>query len=156
MKPARKRDTESENARLVYTSDAVPGIRRKTTAQGFIYLRPDGTKVAERGELERIAKLAVPPAYADVWICTDPRGHLQATGRDARGRKQYRYHAQWRFVRDRENSGVVRAVLSPRTTARDIRRGTPRERSYDAISVLDATQVRIGNECARARTAATV
>ena len=87
-------------ARLHYVSDAKPGISRRPAKEGFDYFLPDGTKITDEEELARIRKLAVPPAYTDVWICRDPKGHIQAVGRDARGRKQYRYHARWRDVRD--------------------------------------------------------
>ena len=84
---------------LVYVTDTQPGIRRLRRGKGFGYRSVDGEAIADRDELQRIRALAIPPAYADVWICANPRGHLQATGRDARGRKQYRYHAQWSAVR---------------------------------------------------------
>jgi DNA topoisomerase I len=77
---------------LIYVSDREPGIRRIRRGRGFVYRHLKGRMVANRRVLDRIRKLAIPPAYRDVWICVDPRGHLQATGRDARGRKQYRYH----------------------------------------------------------------
>src|SRR5688572_5779278 len=87
-------------AGLRYVADSVPGIWRRKWRSGFRYVAPDGHIVRRAAELERIRRLAVPPAWSDVWICTYPRGHLQATGRDARGRKQYRYHAEWRVGRD--------------------------------------------------------
>src|ERR1700741_5272037 len=85
---------------LVYVNDTKPGIRREKRGDQFIYLLPDGTPLRDEDEIARIRKLAIPPAYTEVWICTNPRGHLQATGRDARGRKQYRYHPEWRIARD--------------------------------------------------------
>ena len=87
-------------AGLRYTTDTKPGIRRVRTGKGFKYIGPDGRMVRAADELARIRSLVIPPAWVDVWICLDPRGHLQATGRDARGRKQYRYHPEWRAVRD--------------------------------------------------------
>jgi len=81
-------------AGLVYVSDGQPGIRRLRRAKRFAYVGPDNRTLTDPAELRRIAQLAIPPAYTDVWICSNPRGHIQATGRDARGRKQYRYHAQ--------------------------------------------------------------
>jgi len=90
----------ADEAGLLYVSDTEPGIRRQRAGKGFRYLTPENEPLASGRELQRIAKLAIPPAYRDVWICTKARGHLQATGRDARGRKQYRYHADWRQVRD--------------------------------------------------------
>ena len=85
---------------LLYVADSDPGIRRRRVGKGFAYTGPDGRAIKEPRTLERIRKLAIPPAYTDVWICTHERGHLQATGRDARGRKQYRYHPEWRSTRD--------------------------------------------------------
>lgn len=80
---------------LNYIDAGTPGIRRARRGERFVYLDPDGRRIRDREEIARIARLAIPPAYVDVWICADPRGHLQATGRDARGRKQYRYHPAW-------------------------------------------------------------
>src|SRR5687768_13403521 len=91
-------------AGLVYVADTQPGIRRRRVGKGFQYLAPNGRKVAEP-QVERIRKLAIPPAYTQVWICPHPRGHLQATGRDARQRKQYRYHPEWRATRDVDKFG---------------------------------------------------
>src|SRR3984893_16588817 len=88
-------------AGLVYVSDAEPGIRRLRAGKGFRYLTPENRRLAAAKELKRIASLAIPPAYRDVWISVQERGHLQATGRDARGRKQYRYHPEWRQGRGR-------------------------------------------------------
>src|ERR1700684_3068482 len=83
-------------AGLIYVSDAEPGIRRLRAGKGFRYLTPETRRLAAAKALKRIASLAIPPAYRDVWISVEARGHLQATGRDARGRKQYRYHPEWR------------------------------------------------------------
>ena len=90
----------AEAAGLVYVSDEERGIRREKKGDGWEYYKANGEPVTDDKTLERIRKLAVPPAYTDVWICTRANGHLQATGRDARGRKQYRYHAQFREVRE--------------------------------------------------------
>src|ERR1700685_3188765 len=87
-------------AGLHYTTDAMPGIRRVKHGNGFSYSAPGGSTSADRSEIARIKALAVPPAYTDVWISPLRNGHLQATGRDARGRKQYRYHKRWRAIRD--------------------------------------------------------
>src|SRR5205823_2497971 len=87
-------------AGLRYVADDRPGYRREMGALGFRYRRADGRLLKSPSELKRIRALAIPPAWKDVWICPDPRGHLQATGRDARGRKQYRYHPNWRATRD--------------------------------------------------------
>src|SRR5690606_28068727 len=82
-------------AGLRHVCDAGPGLRRRGAGGGFAYLDPEGRALRDEATLARIRALAIPPAWTDVWICPDPRGHLQASGRDARGRKQYRYHPQW-------------------------------------------------------------
>ncbi len=87
-------------AGLRYTTDTLPGIKRVKRGKSFAYLAADGKPIADKNEIARIKSLAIPPAYSDVWICPLANGHLQATGRDARGRKQYRYHQRWRAVRD--------------------------------------------------------
>jgi DNA topoisomerase IB len=137
---------------LIYVTDALPGLRRIRRDGGFEYLFPDGTRVTDPAELERIARLAIPPAYEDVWICADACGHLQATGRDARGRKQYRYHTEWRRLRDREKFERMPAFGEglPRLRQRLRRdlalRGLPREKVLAVVvSLLDATRARIGN-----------
>ena len=137
---------------LVYVCDSDPGIRRLRRGKRFAYLRPDNKPVADAATLERIAKLAIPPAYEDVWICTDELGHLQATGRDARRRKQYRYHADWRVLRD---SAKFQRMVEfgdalpklRRRVRRDLARdGLPREKVLAAmVSLLDATWIRVGN-----------
>jgi len=139
-------------AGLVYVTDSVPGIRRVRNDDGFIYRMPNGRRVTDEKELARIAHLAIPPAYENVWICIDPRGHLQATGRDARGRKQYRYHPEWRVFRDgakfdRMTSFGAALPRLRRRLRRDLaREGLPREKVLAVIvSILDATRVRIGN-----------
>src|SRR5689334_4857733 len=95
----------AQAAGLRYGSDASPGIRRRRSGRGFSYVGPDGRTVRDKTTLARIRSLAIPPAYTDVWICPIPNGHLQATGRDARRRKQYRYHTKWREVRDETKFG---------------------------------------------------
>src|SRR6266540_824767 len=87
-------------AGLRYSSDRQPGIRRRRSGRGFTYLDPEGTTIRQPEMLARIRSLAIPPAWTDVWICRWPNGHLQATGRDARRRKQHRYHPRWRTTRD--------------------------------------------------------
>ena len=147
---------------LVYVSDQARGIRRvpvsarkkgrKTAPPSFRYVGPSGRRIRDARTLARIASLAIPPAYEDVWICTNPRGHLQATGRDARGRKQYRYHPDWTRARGdhkhtrmrsfgkalgRLRAGVRRDLALP---------GLPREKVLAlVVKLLDATQVRVGN-----------
>jgi DNA topoisomerase I len=142
----------AESVGLVYVSDSAAGLRRERDGKAFKYFTPDDRQVKEAGELSRIAKLAIPPAYENVWICMDEHGHLQATGRDARGRKQYRYHPKWRTVRDDAKFGrmVTFAESLPRlrrTLARDLARpGLPREKVLAVVvSILDATRVRVGN-----------
>src|SRR5919205_1941464 len=90
------RSNPASEAGLHYVTDDRPGIRRQMRSLGFRYTRPDGRPVRSPADLKRIRALAIPPAWKDVWICPDPKGHVQATGRDARRRKQYRYHAGWR------------------------------------------------------------
>jgi DNA topoisomerase-1 len=85
-------------AGLRYVTDRLPGIRRLRSGKGFRYIRPNGAAVRDPAELRRMRELAIPPAWRDVWICPFDDGHLQAVGRDARGRKQYRYHADWRAI----------------------------------------------------------
>jgi DNA topoisomerase-1 len=144
---------ELQAAHLTYVSDLDPGIRRRKAGHGFNYLDPEGRPVTAEPALDRIRKLAIPPAWTDVWIAPTERGHIQATGRDARGRKQYRYHARWRAVRDR---GKYERLIAfgralPRLrkqVERDLaRRGLPREKVLAAvIRVMEITLIRIGNE----------
>jgi DNA topoisomerase I len=101
----------AESAGLRYISDARPGIRRKKAGTGFTYTRADGSRLSEADALKRIKALAIPPAWTDVWICPFADGHIQATGRDAKGRKQYRYHAVFREVR--ESTKYEHVSLSP-------------------------------------------
>ena len=140
-------------AHLTYVSDLDPGIRRRKAGHGFDYLDPSGEPLRDEATLERIRKLAIPPAWTDVWICPSPRGHIQATGRDARRRKQYRYHARWREARDTHKYDRLidfgRAL--PRLRARvekDLAlRGLPRDKVLAAvIRVMEITLIRVGNE----------
>src|ERR671926_1481277 len=124
----------AESAGLVYVSDEEPGIRRRRAGKGFTYKRPDGRAIRDAATLARIRSLAIPPAWTDVWICPDPNGHIQATGRDAKGRKQYRYHPRWREVRDSTKFEHIldfaRALpdIRARITADMGRRGLSREK----------------------------
>ena len=145
--------TVAEAAGLTYVSDSEPGILRRRQATGFEYVATDGTTVTDEVELARIRALAVPPAYEDVWICANLRGQLQATGRDARRRKQYRYHPEWRRVRD--GAKFDRMVEFGETLPRLRRRlrrdlalpGLPRDMVLAVVvGLLDATRIRIGNE----------
>jgi DNA topoisomerase-1 len=137
---------------LVYVSDTEPGIRRRRRGAGFSYLMA-GEPVRDADTLERIRTLAIPPAWTDVWICTDPQGHLQATGRDDRGRKQYRYHSGWTATREEAKFSTLpefaRALPGLRKQV-DLdlkRRGMPRERVIASIVwLLDNTLIRIGND----------
>jgi DNA topoisomerase I len=90
----------AESAGLRYVSDNRPGIRRRKSGKGFSYTRADGSRLTEADVLGRIKSLAIPPAWTDVWICPSANGHIQAMGRDVKGRKQYRYHARFREVRE--------------------------------------------------------
>ena len=94
-------------AHLRYVSDHRPGISRMRRDDGWEFIDTDGSVITDPNDIARIKKLATPPAFASVWICRDPRGHLQAVGRDARGRKQYRYHPKWREVRDEAKYGKM-------------------------------------------------
>ena len=139
--------------RLRRSDCAAPGIKRRGRGRGFEYLDPDGQRVDDPETLERIAELAVPPAWRDVWICLDPFGHLQATGIDDAGRKQYRYHDQWRARRDREKFGsmVEFGHALPklrRRVRRDLRRDAlDRARVLAcATRLLDLGFFRIGSE----------
>ena len=156
--PATPSETTAEAAAmaaaagLIYVTDAEPGIRRRRKNGRFVYTKPGGTALADAAELKRIASLAIPPAYEDVWICVKARGHLQATGRDARKRKQYRYHAEWRVKRDgaKFERMVQFGEALPRLRLRlrrDLGRpGLPREKVLAVVvSLLDATLIRIGN-----------
>ncbi len=140
-------------AGLRYVSDQSPGLRRKRVGKGFIYLDSGGRTLRDAETIGRIKRLAVPPAWTDVWICPDPRGHLQATGRDVRGRKQYRYHARWREVRDavKYDRMLAFAESLPRIrehTDRDLERpDLPREKVLATIvRLLEDTRIRIGND----------
>ena len=123
VKSARPVDPmqSAEIAGLKYVNDVtMPGIRRIGRKNRVGYVAPNGRSIGNPAELQRIRSLAIPPAWTDVWICPDPRGHLQATGRDARGRKQYRYHPKWREVRDEVKYGrlIAFAQALPRIRAR--------------------------------------
>jgi len=140
-------------ARLKRADCSGPGIRRRRRGKGFEYLDDDGRRVTEPSVLERIRELAIPPAWEDVWICPWPMGHIQATGADAAGRKQYRYHDKWRERRDAQKfeEMIDFASALPRLrerVAKDVRRrGMPRERVLAAaMRLLDRGFFRIGSE----------
>lgn len=138
---------------LLYVSDAEPGIRRRRVGKGFGYLGPDGRAIKDAKVLARIRQLAIPPAYTDVWICTQDRGHLQATGRDARGRKQYRYHPAWRSTRD---DGKFTRMIEFGQRLPKLRRRLKRDLALPelpkdkvlavVVTLLNETLIRVGNE----------
>ena len=140
-------------AGLRYVNDAMPGIRRVVRGGGFSYLDAGGKPVRDEETLARIRTLAVPPAWIDVWICATERGHLQATGRDARGRKQYRYHAKWRKIRDEAkyermvDFGEALPALRKKVLADMALPGLPREKVVaTVVRLLDKTLIRVGND----------
>ncbi|HSK10428.1 MAG TPA: DNA topoisomerase IB [Vicinamibacterales bacterium] len=140
-------------AGLRYVSDSRPGITRERRDDTFVYLRPNGDPVTDERDLERIRKLAIPPAWTEVWICPYPNGHLQATGRDAKRRKQYRYHPRWRNVRDetKYNRMVAFAEALPGIRARvdeDLQlKGLPRRKVLaTVVRLLETTFIRVGNQ----------
>ncbi len=143
----------AEAAGLRYVMDTVPGISRRKAGTGFSYRGADGKLIRDAATLKRIRALAIPPAYTAVWICADPRGHIQATGRDARGRKQYRYHPKWRSVRDETKFGRMLAfsealpAIRSRIDADMGRSGLPREKVLaTVVQLLESTQIRVGND----------
>lgn len=150
---ATDRVAAAREAGLVYAQDSGPGIRRVRRGHGFHYLTPRGRPIRDRATLDRIKSLAIPPAWRDVWICPNAHGHLQATGRDHRGRKQFRYHPRWRAVRDESKFShlVAFGKALPRIRARlrrDLKRsGLPREKVLaTVVRLLEATLIRVGNE----------
>ena len=140
-------------SRIRRMNDMVPGIRRVRAGRGFAYKFPDGTTVRDDETLARIRALAIPPAWVDVWICPTADGHVQATGRDARGRKQYRYHAVWRAAREQQKFAMLETfgVALPairRRRARDLARGDLALATVVAgvVLLLERTMIRVGNE----------
>ncbi|WP_166365181.1 DNA topoisomerase IB [Pseudomonas akapageensis] len=139
-------------ADLHYVDDTQPGISRRKLRGEFVYFDPSGQRILDPDEIGRINALAIPPAYTDVWICADPRGHLQATGRDARGRKQYRYHPRWREIRD-ENKysrmlefGLLLPKVRQQVDNHLSRPGFDQDKVMAlVISLLDTTLIRVGN-----------
>ncbi len=139
-------------AGLNYVTDGVAGIRRQRAGNGWIYFAPDGSRITGAAQRKRIGALVIPPAWTDVWICPDPKGHIQATARDARGRKQYRYHPSYREARDRskfrhmlEFSEIlpeIRERVESDLRARDL---TRRQILATVVRLLDKTLIRVGN-----------
>lgn len=141
------------SADLAYVSDESPGITRHKHGGGLGYCTPAGKAIRDEKTLARIKKLAIPPAWTDVWICPNDRGHIQAVGRDARGRKQYRYHEDWRTARDQSKYDHVidfaRALPQIRkVTHQHLRlKGLPREKVLAAVvRVMEKTLIRVGND----------
>lgn len=147
----RTRDA-AERVSLAYVNDAEPGIRRRRAGRGFSYTDSRGRRLADEKAIERIRALAIPPAWTDVWICEDPEGHIQATGRDQKGRKQYRYHERWAACRDEAKYGSLvdfaQALPRLRTAIdKDLQR---RSLSFECVAaavvrLLDKTMIRVGN-----------
>ena len=138
---------------LTYVSDERPGIRRFRAGKGFRYVRPDGARMSDSAMLKRIKALAVPPAWTEVWICPKPNGHIQATGRDAKGRKQYRYHARFREVREGTKYHHMLAFADSLPSIRNkvnedmVLRGLPREKVLATIvHLLESTLIRVGSD----------
>jgi len=145
---------------LHYTTDRKPGITRVRRGKGFSYHRANGELIRSERTLSRIRALAIPPAWTDVWISPDPHGHLQATGRDARGRKQHRYHDRWREVRDQAKYDHVIAFaealphIRQRVDADMRRHGLPREKVLaTVVRLLETTLIRVGNDASAAENA---
>jgi DNA topoisomerase-1 len=143
----------AEDAGLRYVTDDRPGITRRRSGRGFSYRTPDGKLLQDRARIEAIRALAIPPAWTDVWICPNPDGHLLATGRDARGRKQYRYHPNWREIRDATKFdrmvpfGAALPAVRERIERDLALRGLPREKVLAAVlHLIDMTLVRVGND----------
>ncbi|RZJ26026.1 MAG: DNA topoisomerase IB, partial [Haliea sp.] len=154
--PAAPSPASPPPAGLVYVSDDTPGFTRVKRGEHFAYRDTRGKLLKDKDEIQRIRQLAIPPAYTRVWICPLRNGHLQATGRDARGRKQYRYHAGWREQRDESKFDRMQAfgLALPRiraSVARDLqpRRGQPLSRTLvlaTLVRLLDTTFLRVGND----------
>ncbi len=146
-------EVAAEEAGLRYVSDDKPGYTRKKRGKKFVYFDTEGKEIRDETRILRLNRLAIPPAYTDVWICPSPNGHLQATGRDDRGRKQYRYHERWREERD-ENKYEKMIIFGKalpkirRRINRDLKvRGLPKEKILATIvQLLEKTFIRIGNE----------
>jgi DNA topoisomerase-1 len=153
MEPPDDPIAAARAAGLRYTPDIGPGITRRRAGKGWSYIDPDGVVIRDANELLRIRALAIPPAWTDVWINPNPRGHIQATGRDARGRKQYRYHANWRATRDETKFsrmitfGEALPRIRDRVKADLGLPGLPREKTLAiAVHLLDEALIRVGNE----------
>jgi len=146
-------EAAAEEAGLRYVTDEAPGITRRRAGRGWTCLGVDGQRITDARRIAWFKRLAIPPAWTDVWICPDRRGHLQATGRDKRGRKVYRYHPRWREARDELKYERLLAFARElprirRRVERDLgRRGLPREKVLaTVVALLERTRIRVGNE----------
>jgi len=144
---------EAAAAGLNYVHDTDPGIRRRRAGKGWSFIGPDGKAIRDKETIARIRSLAIPPAYKDVWICADPRGHIQATGRDEKGRKQYRYHADWATWRAGHKYGRMAAfgAALPKLRERvdrDLKKpGLHRDKVLaTVVRLLETTLIRVGND----------
>lgn len=153
MPPDATPGDHAEAVDLVYVCDDEPGLRRVRRGRGFSYVRPDGSALPDGPERERCEAMAIPPAWNDVWICSDPNGHIQAVGVDAAGRKQYRYHPRWRVVRDATKFHRMGAFATALPNIRasvdaDLRRRTlTRDRVLAlVVALLDTTLIRVGSD----------
>ena len=151
-------ESSARAAGLRYVSDREPGFARRRRGRGFQYIDADGGPLSSE-QVERIEELAIPPAWTDVWICRSANGHLQATGRDARGRKQYRYHPRWREVRDETKYhrllafGKALPRIRRRVEKDMARRALSRARVVaTVVHLLDTTNIRVGNDGMPGRT----
>jgi DNA topoisomerase-1 len=143
----------AESIGLKYVSDEQSGIHRKKAGKGFSYLNPNGTTIADKQILQRIRSVVIPPAWTDVWICRFPDGHIQATGRDAKGRKQYRYHSSFREIRESTKyehmMAFAQALPAIRAKVREdmALRGLPRAKVLaTVVHLLEVTLIRVGND----------
>jgi DNA topoisomerase-1 len=142
----------AEDARLRYVSDDKPGYQRRRAGKGFVYLDTRAARITDPKVIKRLSALVIPPAWTDVWICPHPRGHIQATARDAKGRKQYRYHPEWQEARDREKFtrtlAFARALPALRKAVAKDMGGSPLERRTvlaTVVRLLETTLIRVGN-----------
>ena len=138
---------------LRYVNDDEPGYQRRRSGRGFVYLDRRDRRITNRAQIERIDALAIPPAWTDVWICPDAQGHLQATGRDAKGRKQYRYHVAWRAQQEQDkyqrmiDFGTALPGIRKQVAADYRRRGVPREKVLAVVvHLLESSLIRVGND----------
>jgi len=151
--PSLTKAKASRKGKLVHVTEPVPGITRRRSGTTFRYQRASGAPVRDEATLARIRKLAIPPAWTEVWIAPNPKAHIQATGRDARGRKQYRYHTEWNAARDAEKYGRLQAFAGAlpeirRRVRRDLQRAdTSREQVLALlVALLESTYIRVGNQ----------